>query len=160
MAVHSPTVSDGARVFPLPPPLYYAAGLAGGALLDRLAPLPLDGPRIVTAAGVALVVAGAVLTGSGVAGVVAHRTTIVPHRPVSTLVTGGGYRWSRNPMYAGLAVAYLGVAALIGSWWPVLLWPLVLVTVARVVIRPEERYLSERFGQEYGDYCARVRRWL
>src|SRR5450631_950384 len=45
-----------------------------------------------------------------------HHTTIVPHRAVSALVTTGPYRMTRNPMYTGLAIAYLGGALLSGSW--------------------------------------------
>jgi protein-S-isoprenylcysteine O-methyltransferase Ste14 len=85
-----------------------------------------------------------------------HRTTIVPHHPVSTLLTGRAYRVSRNPMYTGLAIAYLGVALLLGSWWPLAVWPLVILAVRRLVIRPEEEYLSQRFGRAYTDYHARV----
>lgn len=79
---------------------------------------------------------------------------------MSTLVTGGVYRLSRNPMYTGLAVFYLGLVLVFGSWWPLLLWPLVIVAVWRLVIRPEERYLSERFGADYTAYRSSVRRWL
>ena len=89
-----------------------------------------------------------------------HRTTIVPHHPVATLLAGGAYRLSRKPMYTGLAIAYLGLAVLFGSWWPLALWPLVIVTVRQLVIRPEEHYLVQRFGHAYTDYQSRVRRWL
>ena len=47
-----------------------------------------------------------------------------------------------------------------GSWWPVLLAPLVILALTRLVIGPEERYLAERFGASYAGYRARVRRWL
>jgi protein-S-isoprenylcysteine O-methyltransferase Ste14 len=63
-------------------------------------------------------------------------------------------------MYTGLALAYLGGALLAGSWWPVAAFPVVIAAVRRLVIAPEEQYLSERFGQRYADYRARVRRWL
>jgi protein-S-isoprenylcysteine O-methyltransferase Ste14 len=63
-------------------------------------------------------------------------------------------------MYTGLAILYLGGAFLLGSWWPILLLPPVLIAVTLLVIRPEERYLSERFGRDYADYRNRVRRWL
>ncbi len=91
---------------------------------------------------------------------VRYRTTIVPHRPVATLITTGAYRISRNPMYAGLAVAYLGAALLVGSWWPVATLPVALVLTRLLVIGPEERYLERRFGPSYVDYRSRVRRWL
>src|SRR5262245_22557841 len=112
----SESVLRGARVIRIPPPLFYVAGFVGGVLLNRAVPLPVGGRPILMVVGVVLAIAGVVLTGSGVAGVIRHRTTIVPHRPVAALITTGVYRWSRNPMYTGLAIAYLGVALLVGSW--------------------------------------------
>ena len=150
----------GAHVIPIPPPLYYAAALAGGMAVNSLASLPLGGRPITGIAGAVVTALGLALSFAGVGAVIRHRTTIVPHHPVATLLTGGAYRLSRNPMYTGLAIAYLGLALLFGSWWPLTLWPLVLVTVRQLVIHPEEHYLIQRFGQAYTDYQARVRRWL
>ncbi len=92
--------------------------------------------------------------------VVRHRTALLPHHVVSTLVTTSVFRLSRNPMYTGFAVAYLGGALLLGSWWPLIALPAVLVAVRRLVIDREERYLASRFGEQYRSYRARVRRWL
>jgi protein-S-isoprenylcysteine O-methyltransferase Ste14 len=151
---------QGARVIFIPPPLYYAAGLAGGGAINSVVTLPLGGRPATTLAGVAVAALGLALTFAGVAAVVRHRTTIVPHHPVSTLLTDGAYRLSRNPMYTGLAIVYLGVTLLLNSWWPLTLWPLVIVAVRQLVIRPEERYLTQRFGPTYTDYQSQVRRWL
>jgi protein-S-isoprenylcysteine O-methyltransferase Ste14 len=150
----------GARVIPIPPPLYYGAGFAAGLLLDRLIPFSMGGRPATAVAGMVVGGLGLVLNFAGVAGVLRHRTTIVPHRPVATLITAGVYRWSRNPMYTGLAITYLGGALLVGSWWSLALLPLVMFAVARLVIEPEEHYLDARFGQAYADYRTRVRRWL
>jgi protein-S-isoprenylcysteine O-methyltransferase Ste14 len=150
----------GAHVIPIPPPLYYAAGLAGGMALNTLVRLPLSGRPVTAVAGVVMTALGLAFAFAGVAAVIRHRTTIVPHHAVATLLTSGAYRLSRNPMYTGLAVAYLGLASLFGSWWPLVLWPLVILAVRQLVIRPEERYLTERFGRAYTDYQSRVRRWL
>jgi protein-S-isoprenylcysteine O-methyltransferase Ste14 len=103
---------------------------------------------------------GVALAAGGIAGVIRHRTTIVPHHPVANLVTSGAYRLSRNPMYAGLATVYVGGAFLAGTWWPLVFWPVVLALVTALVIRPEERYLAQRFGETYARYRAEVRRWL
>jgi protein-S-isoprenylcysteine O-methyltransferase Ste14 len=151
---------QGARVIFIPPPLYYAVGLAGGMAINRVVVLPLGGRPVTATAGAVLAILGLALTFAGVAAVIRHRTTIVPHHPVATLLTGGAYRLSRNPMYTGLVLAYLGLALLFGSWWPLALWPLVIVAVRQLVIRPEEQYLTQRFGQTYTDYQSRVRRWL
>jgi protein-S-isoprenylcysteine O-methyltransferase Ste14 len=150
----------GARVIFIPPPLYYAVGLAGGMAINAVVALPLGGRPATAVAGAVVAALGLALAFAGVAAVIRHRTTIVPHHPVATLLTGGAYGLSRNPMYTGLAIAYLGLALLLDSWWTLALWPLVIVAVRQLVIRPEERYLTRRFGQTYTDYQSQVRRWL
>jgi protein-S-isoprenylcysteine O-methyltransferase Ste14 len=128
----------------------------------RAATVPLAlGARPATAVvGAVVLAAGAALALAGVIEVVRHQTTIVPHHGVSALVTTGAYRVSRNPMCAGLAIAYLGGALLAGSWWPLATFPLALLAVRGLVVGSEERYLAGQFGQTYIDYRARVRRWL
>ena len=123
---------------------------------------PTLGRRAATTLSVAafLLVSGIALAVAGVTEVVRHQTTIVPHHAVSALVTTGPYRITRNPMFTGLAIAYLGCALLTGSWWPVATLPFALVGVGRVVIGPEQRNLANQFGQLYSNYRAQVRRWL
>ena len=159
MSIDAPT-RHGAKVIFVPPPLYYVAGLAAGLAINSVVALPIGGRPATAVAGTVVAALGLALTFTGVAAVIRHRTTIVPHHPVATLVTGGAYRLSRNPMYTGLAIAYLGLALLFGSWWPLALWPLVIVAMRQLVIRPEEQYLTQRFGRTYTDYQSRVRRWL
>lgn len=89
-------------------------------------------------------------------------TTLDPRDPTRThhIVDGGVYRLTRNPMYLGMAVALLGVAA----WWgsvPGLAWVAGFCAYLTVFqIQPEERLLRKRFGAGYEAYQARVRRWL
>jgi protein-S-isoprenylcysteine O-methyltransferase Ste14 len=160
MTSQAQTTTRGARVIFIPPPLYYVAAFVGGMLLNTAVPLPVGGRPATTVVGAVVAVLGLVLNFAGVAAVIRHRTTIVPHRPVATLITTGAYQWSRNPMYTGLAMAALGGGLLAGSWWPILLMVPALLVMALLVIAPEERYLAERFGPSYADYRARVRRWL
>lgn len=151
----------GARVLGVPPPVYYGAAFAAGMVLDAVTVRLAIGARPETVVlGVVGLAAGALLALAGVREVVGHHTTIVPHHPVSTLVTTGVYRFSRNPMYAGLAIGYVGGALVAGTWWPLLILPVALLVIRRIVIEPEERYLARRFGQIYADYRERVRRWL
>ncbi|MEO8336423.1 MAG: isoprenylcysteine carboxylmethyltransferase family protein [bacterium] len=96
-------------------------------------------------------------------GVVTFRragTAINPHHSAKRLVVSGPYRFTRNPMYTGLTIAYLGASLLLGSEWPLLLLPIVLFAVFRFVIQREERYLADAFGSEYAEFRMRVRRWL
>ena len=157
----SPTaVARGARVFPIPPPVYYAGAFATGMFLQGAVPLDIPGRPASALVGAALLVAGLALDAAGVAAVIAHRTTIVPHRPVAKLITSGIYRLSRNPMYTGLAIMVAGGALLAGTWWPLVLLPMALLAVRELAIEPEETYLAERYGSVYADYRLRVRRWL
>jgi protein-S-isoprenylcysteine O-methyltransferase Ste14 len=87
-------------------------------------------------------------------------TPLDPAEPVSAIVTAGPYQYSRNPIYLGMTLVYLGVAALANSRWPVIALPAMLQVVQRGVIAREERYLVQRFGDEYRRYQASVRRWL
>ena len=83
----------------------------------------------------------------------------IPGRRV-TLVSGGVYRFSRNPMYLGMQLLLLGWAAALMS--PVALGVSVLFIpyMDRFQTGPEERALSALFGQSYRDYLSAVRRWL
>ena len=110
--------------------------------------------------GILLVLVGAATTLSAVGFFRRARTSLVPIRPSTTLVSTGPYRFTRNPMYLGLAVVYVGIACWLGTLWPLLLLPVVLVLVGSLVIAREERYLEAKFGEEYRAYRARVRRWL
>lgn len=91
-----------------------------------------------------------------------RRTTVNPLDPgkASTLVTGGIYRVTRNPMYLGMALLLTAWALHLSSLWP-LLGPVAFVLyITRFQILPEERALLRLFGQDYSAYVSRVRRWL
>jgi protein-S-isoprenylcysteine O-methyltransferase Ste14 len=145
-----------------PPPLLYALALAAGFWLQHRWPVPIapGHPTALRAAGIALAVLGA---GVAAAGVLAFRragTSPNPTRPTSALTFDGPYRFTRNPMYLGLALVSAGAAIAFDAFWPL---PLVLVAAALMVplvIAREERYLEQKFGEEYQRYRTRVRRWL
>ncbi len=155
-----PTPVRGARVIFIPPPAYYGAAFGAGMLLHRAAPLDVPGRPASAIVGAVILVAGLALDIAGVAAVIANRTTIVPHRPVTKLITTGIYRLSRNPMYTGLAIMVAGAGLVAGTWWPLVTLPLALLAVRQLVIKPEEAYLAERFGPLYAVYRREVRRWL
>lgn len=146
-----------------PPPFLFAAGLFGGWALERRWPLPLVSPArtgMLEAIGVALVVLGLGLAFWGILTFRRARTAIIPNQPASHIVETGPYRFTRNPMYVGLTVAYLGGALVLNAAWPLALLPFVLAALVVLVIRREERYLTAAFGPDYDAYRRRVRRWL
>jgi protein-S-isoprenylcysteine O-methyltransferase Ste14 len=116
--------------------------------------------KLLTAIGFVIFSLGAVLAAWGWLIFRSARTTRVPGVASTTLVTWGPYRFTRNPMYVGLSIAYLGEAAILHQILPVILLPLTLVYLNRVVVPLEERGLHTVFGAEYERYRSHVRRWL
>ena len=87
-------------------------------------------------------------------------TTHKPGERPRALVSSGPYRWSRNPMYLGVALLMLGIGLPFGTW-PFLAAPSgFLLTVDRTFVPGEERSLEASLGDEYRAYRSRVRRWL
>ncbi len=117
-------------------------------------------PLGVAVAGAVLFVIGAVIAGWGLLVFHKARTTTVPGRKSSRLVTWGPYRFSRNPMYVGLILAYIGEAGILKQVWPIVLLPLTVAYVNWVVVPVEETRLTEAFGAGYEQYRATVRRWI
>ncbi|CAH0991316.1 hypothetical protein SIN8267_01419 [Sinobacterium norvegicum] len=89
-------------------------------------------------------------------------TTVNPLKPATatSLVTSGIYRYTRNPMYVGFVLMLCAWSSFLASLWSVVFIVGYIVYIQRFQIVPEERYLNELFGQDYTDYCLRVRRWL
>jgi protein-S-isoprenylcysteine O-methyltransferase Ste14 len=91
---------------------------------------------------------------------VSGKGTLAPWDPPEHLVNVGLYNYSRNPMYVAVLVTLLGWVILFGS--PVLLIYTIGVAVAfrQRVIRSEEPWLAQNFGQEWLAYKESVPRWL
>jgi len=146
----------------IPVPLVFVLGYLAGVAAERAlrAHVSLETPPGLPLAGGMLFLVGAVIAGWGLATFRRARTTTVPGETSARLVTWGPYRATRNPMYVGLIVAYLGEAMMLRQFWPVVFLPLVVAYVNWVVIPLEETKLEETFGREYGRYRSQVRRWI
>jgi len=111
---------------------------------------------------IAIALAGFGIAISGALAFARVRTTVSPLKPetTSSLVTAGVYRFTRNPMYVGVALILLAWAVFLSS--PLALpGPLVFIFyIGRFQIVPEERVLSAKFGAAYSAYRAKVRRWI
>ncbi len=146
----------------VPPPLIFAATLAAGIAFDRFVSLWMLPLGMITRYGLALLAAiiGATLIAMALGLFRKANTRPEPWQPSSALVSDGIYRFTRNPMYLGMAFVYAAVAFMFGSISALaLLLPLLLVIRYGVIAR-EEAYLAIQFGDDYGRYQAKVRRWL
>ncbi len=147
----------------LRPPLIFAFTIVGGLLLQRLRPLLIAPPGAVfglRVAGWLLMALGSALAVWALMALLRVGTSPIPLRPTRALAASGPYRFSRNPMYAGMTVVCVGIALTVNTVWLLAALVPALLLLRSAVIAKEERYLSERFGEAYRDYCARVRRWL
>lgn len=148
----------------LPPPILFIAGYLLGWLIGRVwHEVPIVPDRISQLFGVAGLVAaivGVIIGSWGMLTFAMAHTAIIPIHPAERLIQSGPYRYTRNPMYTGLSLVYVGIAAAFNTLWPLLMLPIVLMALKRFVVDREEAYLSRKFGAEYEDYRRRVRRWV
>lgn len=144
------------------PTTLWLALIAAGWLLDLLFALPFVPLRFspIATGGVFI------LIGFGIVGLALHemRDFNAPSEEtgtsIPTLVTGGVYRTSRNPMYIGMAIALLGFAVAIDSLWVLTgLIPFFWLLAYRT-IPGEEAELAQTYGDLYAEYSKDVRRWL
>ena len=149
--------SPGVVVFP---PLLFGSALLLGFILQRIRPVhPLP-----DAAAYGL--GGVVLLGSLVLALWAERvmhaagTNVRPDQPTLAIVTGGPFRYTRNPLYIASTGLVVGLGLLFNALWPLVLVLPVLVVVRYGVVAREERYLEKKFGETYLAYKGRVRRWF
>jgi len=145
----------------IPPPV---VALVIGALMWFVAgrtghwPVP---PGLRLALAIALAAAGVGVALAGVASFRRARTTISPLSPQATsaLVRDGVYRYTRNPMYVGMALCLVAWAVYLSNLPALLLVAGFVLYMNRFQVGPEERALAAHFGEAYAAYRREVRRW-
>ena len=142
------------------PPVYLLLSLAAMAVFHVALPLarPIDEPY--RYAGIVIAGLGVALDAWALVLFLRARTGVIPFSEARVLVARGPYRWTRNPMYLGMAAILLGFAIYLGSVTPFIVIPAFMGLITERFIAPEEDLLEKTFGQPYLDYKARVRRWL
>lgn len=143
-----------------PPPLLVGVPMLAALLCDWWRPWPLPVGDWAVPVGLALVGLGVACVLPSIASFRRARTHPEPWKPTKALVTHGLYRVTRNPMYIGMLLVYVGILLAERTAWPLVPLPLVLAAFEFGVVRREERYLTRRFGAEYEAYRRQVRRWL
>lgn len=111
-------------------------------------------------AGALVLLAGLAIAIAGVALFARAGTGLVPFNEATTVVTGGIFRYTRNPMYLGMTVGLVGLAIVLGDVSAFLLLPVFPLVMLYRFILPEEQFMEESLGQPYLEYKSRVRRWL
>ncbi len=146
----------------IPPPVVALASAGIGWALTRATPgLTLDLPfRLGIALGIAA--AGLALEVWALLHFRRARTTISPLTPhkASVIVRDGPYRFTRNPMYLGMAIQLVAICLYLGNPLTLAGLAFFIAWITRFQILPEERAIAARFGEPYALYRRAVRRWL
>ena len=153
--------NDGAAVR-FPPPLVYLIAVIAGALVHGyVAPWHVGlafGVRMVVA--VASAGLGVGLMGAAMGTFKSTGQNPKPWLPTPEIISTGVYRFTRNPMYVGMALVQVALGVGFANAWIVALVPLALIAVYLIAVRHEEVYLERQFGETYTAYKRSVRRWL
>jgi protein-S-isoprenylcysteine O-methyltransferase Ste14 len=80
--------------------------------------------------------------------------------PTKKIVSSGVFSISRNPLYLGSIIVLFGIALIFNMLWAVIILIPSIIISHYVLIFPEERYLTAKFGEEYKEYAVSVHRWL
>ena len=148
------------------PPLLFLGALLLGFVSDHLLPLTFPVPRIGLVHWISAIMAGCLILigiavfAAGIRNFSRAGTPVPTNQPTRALVTTGVHGWTRNPIYLGMFMAYVGIGVAVRSPWILILALPLAILIRYGVVAREEAYLERRFGDAYLDYKHRVRRWL
>ena len=145
----------------VPPPLVFLGALVIGVILNIVRPLPIftDG-QIGDVLGLLLTISSAALAFWAFRTMLRAGEQPDPAVPTKSIIRQGPFGRTRNPIYISFALFDLGVALLLNNLWMLLALVPLMLYVDRGIVRREEGTLEQKFGQEYLDYKASVRRWI
>jgi len=110
--------------------------------------------------GIAPLVIGVALNLAADRAFTRRETTVKPFERPTSLITGGVFRISRNPMYLGMVLIVLGLSVVLGSETPFGVVPVFAFLLDRRFIAKEERVLQDVFGDQFRRFRSRTRRWV
>ncbi len=151
--------NDNAHAITLPP-LIYLSGFLIGAVFHLFFPYPILTAPINLVSGVVLIALSIPLVVFSIRRLSDAGTAIDVRKPTTAIVSSGAYAFSRNPIYLAMTFLYAGVALLLNALFVLATLLPVLVVMHFGVIAREEKYLEQKFGEEYVRYKKNVRRWI
>ena len=144
----------------VPPSTWFLFALLAGIGLQRILPLGLLLPPAYSMVGWVVVGLGMALLAWSELQFARHKTSHNRRATVSTLITTGPFRFSRNPVYIGLFVLLAGLAVALNTLWILFFAPLSLLVMQFHVVPREEACLEQMSPEAYPSYRQAVRRWL
>jgi protein-S-isoprenylcysteine O-methyltransferase Ste14 len=147
-------------IMQLLPPVLVLITLGAMMMLGALAPGPLLIDYPYSLVGIVFAATGFIISFAGSRQFARVGTNIRTFDEPVSLVTGGLFRLSRNPMYLGFVILLFGTAVLIGTTTPFMAVALFAIVTDRWYIAYEERAMAHKFGADYAAYAGHTRRWL
>ncbi len=145
---------------PVPPLILMIIFLGVALVFGWKLPIPIPFPVWMKAIGGMIVLFGFGLAFSAVRAMRKVQTSPNPSTPTIQIATSGPYKISRNPIYFGYIAIGIGFPLVMGTYWGLVLSPMVIDAYYRLIIMREEIYLTQKFGKTYTDYQSKVQRWL
>jgi protein-S-isoprenylcysteine O-methyltransferase Ste14 len=142
------------------PPIVYVSAVAMGVALQKVLPLPELNKAAFQLCGGFLALVAIAIDMSTFLTFRKHKTTILPNKGATNLITTGPFAWSRNPIYVANTVLVLGLGLYFENWWMTGLAFVAALATQKLAIEREETHLAKKFGKTWNNYAARVRRWL
>ena len=142
------------------PPTYFASAIFLIVIVNFIFPITKFLFFPWKLAGLLLLAAGGILNLLADRDFKRFDTTVKPFEYSNKLVTSGVFKLSRNPMYLGMVLFLFGESILFGSLSPFIISIIFMVLLHFIFIKPEEKILLEKFGEEYEVYRNKVRRWI
>jgi protein-S-isoprenylcysteine O-methyltransferase Ste14 len=142
------------------PPILLAAALGAGSATAALFPVRLLPTGAAITIGLGAIAASLVLVGFAFREIHRAKTAFDVRKPTTAIVTTGVFRFTRNPVYLSMMLLYVGAAFLANLPWTLLLAIPTGSVLCMAAIKPEERYLDAKFGDDYRAYRARTPRWI
>ncbi|HZD24527.1 MAG TPA: isoprenylcysteine carboxylmethyltransferase family protein [Acidimicrobiia bacterium] len=147
--------------FGVPPPVVTLLLIVVGLVIQFASPqLVLSAGWVQLVVGLPLLAIGLVLTTRSLRLFSVEGTDERYAEPTSVIVQTAPYAWTRNPMFVGAVLMYLGVALAVNTVWILFALPALILYLHFGVIRREERFLEARFGDQFTDYKTKVPRWV
>ena len=142
------------------PPLIWLVNAVTSVVVHLFIRLPMMKYSRCLVCGMIFIMLAPALALSALRTMKAAGTNVHPSEPALTIVRGGPFRFTRNPMYLALCLLQVALGFFLNDWVTLLfVVPLVLIFHYGVVLR-EEKYLTAKFGEPYLLYKREVRRWI
>jgi protein-S-isoprenylcysteine O-methyltransferase Ste14 len=152
--------ADNPGVIAFPPLIWLVSAVISGLVHFFLIQLPVMSYHACLVCGIILVILAPALAISAMVTFKKAGTNVHPGEPALTIVRGGPYRFTRNPMYLALCLLQIALGFFLNDWITLLfVVPFVLIIHYGVILR-EERYLTTKFGEPYLQLKRDVRRWI